>query len=39
MYFRNYALQKICLNKCLKNTISEDTWVSGMVKGTNTGEI
>ena len=31
MYFRNYGLRKRWLNKCLKNTISEDTSASGMV--------
>ena len=33
MYFRNYGLRKTWLNKCLKNTISEDILVSGMVNG------
>ena len=33
MYVRNYGLQNTCLNKFLKNLISKDTSVSGMVKG------
>ena len=32
MYVRNYGLQNTCLNKFLKNRISKDTSVSGMVK-------
>ena len=33
MYFRNYGLRKTCLNKSLKNPVSEDTPPSGMVNG------
>ena len=32
-YFRNCGLRKTCLNKCLKNTISEDTSAIRMVNG------
>ena len=39
MYFRNYGLRKTCLNKCLKNTVSEDTSATSMVKRTSTVEI
>ena len=31
MYFGNYGLRKTCLNKCLKNPVSQDTSASGMV--------
>ena len=33
MYFRNYGLQKPCLDKCLKSPVSEDPSKSNMVKG------
>ena len=33
MYFWNYGLQKMCLNKCLKNPVSQDTLESSMVNG------
>ena len=33
MYFRYYGLRKTCLNKSLKNPVSEDTPTSGMVNG------
>ena len=39
MDLRNYGLRKTCLNRCLKNTISEDTSVTSMVKGNCTVEI
>ena len=38
MYFRNFGLRKMCLNKCLKNTVSEDTSATSMVKRTSTFE-
>ena len=33
MYFRNYGVRKTCLNKYLKNLLSEHTLANGMVKG------
>ena len=39
MYFGNYGLQKTCLNKYLKNPLSEDTSATSTVKGTSTVEI
>ena len=31
MYFRNYGLQKMWLDQCLKSAISEDPLTSNMV--------
>ena len=33
MDIRNYVLRETCLNKCLKNAVSEDTSANGMVNG------
>ena len=33
MYIGNHGLRETCLNKSLKNPVSEDTWASGMVNG------
>ena len=39
MYFRNYGLQNIWRNKCLKIPPSEDPSTSNMVRQPNTVEI
>ena len=33
MYIGNHGLRETCLNKSLKNPVSEDTLASGMVNG------
>ena len=33
MYIGNHGLRETCLNKSLKNSVSEDTLASGMVNG------
>ena len=33
MYFRNYGLRNMWLDKCLKSPVSEDHWTGNMVKG------
>ena len=33
MFLRDYGLRKKCLNKCLRNTVSEETSASSMVNG------
>ena len=39
MYFGNYGLRKTCLNICVKNPVSEDTWATSTVNGTSPVEI
>ena len=33
MYFRNSGLRKTSLDKCLKSTVSEDTWRDNITNG------
>ena len=39
MYFRNYRLQKKCLDKCLKNLVQENPTTRETVNDPNTVEI
>ena len=38
MYFRNYGLPNMWLNRCLKSPVPEDTSTGKMVRGANNVE-